>query len=169
MLFLVAARNNFNVVLKHLPGKTNGITDALSRKQYDSVFFYSLAPQADRIPLGLRASFNCTAAGTASDLRCRVYLIHIQCLCEQVLRFLPLLRSVATPAKKEMLVFFAVALSRSMASSSIQVYIAAVGNLYCQMGYRVPMHNNPRLRLRGAKWAPIVPENQSRAGSSRNH
>ena len=42
-----------------------------------------------------------------------------------------------------------------MAPSSIQVYLAAVGSLHRQLGYRVPTHNNSRLRLvlRGAKRA----------------
>ena len=31
----VISGNNFNVVMKPLPGKTNGIADALSRKQFD--------------------------------------------------------------------------------------------------------------------------------------
>ena len=75
------------------------------------------------------------------------------------------------PAKKETLVLFTVALSGSMAPSSI----AAVGNLHRQMGYRVPTHNNLRLRLalRGAKRAHAraahSAENQSRTGSSRNY
>lgn len=61
------------------------------------------------------------------------------------------------PAEKETLVFFAVALSRSLAPSSIQVYVAAVGSLHRKLGYRVPTHNNPRLQLvlRGAKRAHV--------------
>lgn len=42
-----------------------------------------------------------------------------------------------------------------MAPSSIQVYLAAVGSLHRQLGYRSPTHNNPRLKLvlQGAKRA----------------
>ena len=144
MLCLVAARNNFNIVTKHLPGKTNGIADALSRKQFDRFSpLHHRQTEHPHQPLGLCASFNCTAPGIAPDLSCGVYPIHIQCWDEQVLCFLPPLWSAATPRQ-------AVALSRSLA---IQVYTAAVGNLHRRMGYKVPTHNNPRLRLvlRGAK------------------
>ena len=45
MLFLTAAaKNNFTVSLKHLPGKLNEIADVLSRKQFTR--FFHLAPQA---------------------------------------------------------------------------------------------------------------------------
>lgn len=47
-LFLTAARNNFTITMRHLPGKTNEIADALSRNQLDR--FFSLAPQAQRMP-----------------------------------------------------------------------------------------------------------------------
>ena len=94
-------------------------------------------------------SSSCSCAGTASDLGCGVYPIHIQHWCEQVLRFLP---PQPLPAKKETLVFFTVPLSRSMAPSSIQVYIAAVGNLHRQMGYRVPMHSSETLGLEWVLW-----------------
>ena len=47
-LFLIAAKNNFTVSLKHLPGKSNEIADALSRKQFTR--FFHLAPQAERLP-----------------------------------------------------------------------------------------------------------------------
>ena len=48
LLFLTAAQNNFTVKLKHVPGKSNELADALSRKQFNR--FFSLAPQANRIP-----------------------------------------------------------------------------------------------------------------------
>jgi hypothetical protein len=47
-LFLTAARNSFTITMKHLPGKSNEIADAISRKQFDR--FFSLAPQAQRTP-----------------------------------------------------------------------------------------------------------------------
>jgi len=47
-LFLTAARNNFTMTLKHLPGKRNELADAISRKQFNQFFF--LAPQAQRTP-----------------------------------------------------------------------------------------------------------------------
>ena len=46
-LFLAAAKNHFTVTMKHLPGKTNNIADALSRKQFNRFFF--LAPQAQQM------------------------------------------------------------------------------------------------------------------------
>ena len=45
--FLIAAKNNFTISLKHLPGKTNEIADALSRKQF--VRFFHFAPQVQRL------------------------------------------------------------------------------------------------------------------------
>ena len=47
-LFLTAAKNNFTISLKHLPGKANEIADALSRKQFTR--FFHLAPQAQQLP-----------------------------------------------------------------------------------------------------------------------
>ena len=47
-LFLTAAANNYHVLIKHLPGCTNELADALSRKQFHR--FFSLAPQADKTP-----------------------------------------------------------------------------------------------------------------------
>lgn len=46
--FLTAAKNNFTVSLKHLPGEANEIADALSRKQF--THFFRLAPQAQQLP-----------------------------------------------------------------------------------------------------------------------
>jgi len=58
-------------------------------------------------------------------------------------------------ADKETIVFFAVALSRSLALSSIQVYLAAVNNLHRQLGFKPPTCNNPRVHmvLQGVKRA----------------
>ena len=44
-LFFLAARNSFNVVLKHLPGIDNRIADALSRQQVHQ--FKQMAPEAE--------------------------------------------------------------------------------------------------------------------------
>ena len=46
--FLTAAKNNFTISLKHSPGKTNEIVDALSRKWI--IRFFHLAPQAQWLP-----------------------------------------------------------------------------------------------------------------------
>ena len=43
-LILTAAKDNFIVSLKYLPGKVNEIVDALSRKQF--ICFFHFAPQA---------------------------------------------------------------------------------------------------------------------------
>jgi predicted peptidase len=47
-LFLIAAKKNFTVSLKHLPGKVNEIANALPRKQFTR--FFHLAPQAQQLP-----------------------------------------------------------------------------------------------------------------------
>ena len=47
-LFLVAAQDNFNISLHHLPGKSNALADALSWNQMDR--FFTLAPHADPQP-----------------------------------------------------------------------------------------------------------------------
>lgn len=52
-LFFLAAKNNFNICLKHLPGVTNQIADALSRQQVNR--FKQLAPDAERIPTNIPA------------------------------------------------------------------------------------------------------------------
>ena len=47
-LFLTAATGNFHVTIKHLPGCSNAIADAISRRQFTR--FLSLSPQADPHP-----------------------------------------------------------------------------------------------------------------------
>ena len=47
-LFLLAAKNNFNISLTHIPGLSNDIADALSRQQMQR--FRELAPDAEREP-----------------------------------------------------------------------------------------------------------------------
>ena len=52
-LFYVAARNNFNVMIRHIRGIDNCIADSLSRLQLSR--FRSLAPQADTTPTTIPA------------------------------------------------------------------------------------------------------------------
>ncbi len=47
-LFFVAARNNFHVLIRHIPGIDNSIADALSRLQLTK--FHSLVPHANPQP-----------------------------------------------------------------------------------------------------------------------
>jgi hypothetical protein len=48
LLFLTAAKGNFTITLKHIPGIKNPIADAISRQKF--TLFFSLAPQAQRTP-----------------------------------------------------------------------------------------------------------------------
>ena len=48
-LFLLAASNNFTVIIRHVPGVQNCIADSLSRFQMDR--FRSLAPDALPLPV----------------------------------------------------------------------------------------------------------------------
>ena len=48
-LFLCAARLNFTITAKHVPGKDNGIADALSR--FNMQVFRQLAPHAHLTPV----------------------------------------------------------------------------------------------------------------------
>ena len=65
-LFLVAAQDNFNVSLRHLPGKNNALADALSRNQMNR--FFTLAPHADpnqlRRPATASVCTHCSLANT---------------------------------------------------------------------------------------------------------
>lgn len=47
-LFFTAAKNHYNILIRHIPGASNSIADALSRMQLTR--FRSLAPQADPHP-----------------------------------------------------------------------------------------------------------------------
>ena len=51
------------------------------------------------------------------------------------------------PARKQTLVYFAVSLSRSLAPSTISVYINAVGAIHRQHGLADPTHHNKQLNL----------------------
>ncbi len=61
------------------------------------------------------------------------------------------------PADKLTLVYFAVALSRSLSTPTIKVYISAVGSLHRRQGFKDPTHHNPQLKmvLRGTQRANI--------------
>ena len=48
LLFFTAAKGNFTITLKHIPGVKNSIADAISRQNF--TLFFSLAPQAQRTP-----------------------------------------------------------------------------------------------------------------------
>ena len=52
-LFLLAAKHNFNVSLKHIPGITNSLADALSRQQVQH--FRKIAPGAQAEPTAIPA------------------------------------------------------------------------------------------------------------------
>ena len=131
--------------MKHLPGKTKEIADAISRKQFDR--FFSLAQQAQRTPTptpgsltkALKAQLqdlinHSISASTKSTYRAGV---------RKFLQFCDRYGVQPLPADKETVVFFAVAMSRCMSPSSIQVYLAAVGSLHRQLGYKAPTHKNP--------------------------
>ena len=47
-LFMFAAQHNFTITMQHIPGNTNVLADAISRRQLTK--FLSLAPQAQRQP-----------------------------------------------------------------------------------------------------------------------
>ena len=60
------------------------------------------------------------------------------------------------PADKRTLVYFAAALSRSLSTPTIKVYLSAVvGSFHCLQGFKDPTHHNPQLRmvLRGTQQA----------------
>ena len=47
-LLMFAAQHNFTITMQHIPGNTNVLADAISRRQFTK--FLSLAPQAQRQP-----------------------------------------------------------------------------------------------------------------------
>ena len=47
-LFMFAAQHNFTIAMQHIPGHTNLLADAISRRQFTK--FLSLAPQAQQQP-----------------------------------------------------------------------------------------------------------------------
>ena len=60
-------------------------------------------------------------------------------------------------ADKLTLVYFSVALSRSLTTPTIKVYLSAVGSFHCHQGFKDPTHHNPQLTmvLRGKQRANI--------------
>lgn len=61
------------------------------------------------------------------------------------------------PADKLTLVYFAVALSRSLTTPTIKVYLSAVGSLHRRQGFKDPTQHNPQLKmiLRGMQRANL--------------
>ena len=61
------------------------------------------------------------------------------------------------PADKHTLVHFAAALSRSLSTPTIKVYLSAVGSFHRCQGFKDPTHHNPQLRmvLRGTQQANL--------------
>ena len=66
-LFFIAARHNFTLLIRHLPGSDNCIADALSRQQLYR--FRSLVPQADPLPTTTPAelTYTCIKASSTSS------------------------------------------------------------------------------------------------------
>ena len=63
------------------------------------------------------------------------------------LKFCHTIRASPLPASKETVALFAAALNRTLAPSSIKVYLAAVSLLHCKAGIRSPTRHNPALQL----------------------
>ena len=51
------------------------------------------------------------------------------------------------PADKLTLVYFAVALSRSLTTPTVKVYLSAVGSLHRRQGFKDPTQHNPQLKM----------------------
>lgn len=73
-LFVFAARHHFTITTQHLPGKTNSLADAISRKQFTK-FFLLLHRHSDSPPRPLEYSTpsNSTSATFSSPLPCPVH------------------------------------------------------------------------------------------------
>ena len=61
------------------------------------------------------------------------------------------------PADKRTLVYFAAALSQSLSTPTIKVYLSAVGSFHRRQGFKDPTHHNPQLKmvLRGTQQANL--------------
>ena len=139
-LFLLAAKNNFTVTLKHRPGKTNDIADALSDDR-----FFSLTPQTQKAPTlnpwvsesALNAQLqNLISLSVASSTRSNYG--------SRVRKFQQFCNHAATPSRdRDTVVYLAVFLTRSLAPSSIQVYLG--GSASMGTGIQHGMHD-PRLK-----------------------
>ena len=115
-LFLLAAKNNFTVTMKHLPGKQNDIADALSRKQYNRIF--SLAPHAQRTPTPTPGSKRALNAQLRDLINLSISSSTQATYGAGERKFYQFCQGHGVqplPADKQTVVMFAVALSRSMA------------------------------------------------------
>ena len=123
-LFLTAAKNNFTISLKHLPGEANKIADALSRKQFTR--FFRVAPQAQQLPTPTHGN------AQLQDLMSLALASSTQATYSSgVKHFLNFCMEHGVqplPAGKLTLVYFAPALSRSLTTPTIKVYLSAVGS-----------------------------------------
>ena len=125
-LLLVAANNNFTVSLKHVPGIKNPHSRChISEAIHSSIFSCSTGqPKSNSYPWHTERHLNAQLRDTSLAGSTRaVYHVGVK----HFISFCSKRHICPFPAGEQTLVYFAVSLSRSLAPSTISVYINAVG------------------------------------------
>ena len=142
----IAACNNFNIHLQHLVGKKTVIADALSHNQINR--FFSLAPQAKRIPLPFQTDSSSFKPATSTPTTTGPILYMSSSTyrsgCKQFKNFCCSIQVRPVQASKSTITMFTAYLSRRVSPSMDRVYLAAVSLLHCQAGLSSPSHHNPQ-------------------------
>ena len=147
-LFLLAASNNFTVIIRHVPGVQNCIADSLSRFQMDR--FRSLTPDALPLPVTTPAIPTFTSEldwGHFSRQELHpprgghTYAAGIQ----EYQRFCSTYNLSPLPASATTLQFFCAYSSDSRAYSTIKVYLAAIRLFHIENHHPDPTAATPLL------------------------
>ena len=140
------------------------IADALSHNQINH--FFSLAPQAKRIPLPFQTDSSSFKPATSTPTTTGPILYMSSSTYrsgwKQFKNFCHSIQVRPVQASKSTITLFTAYLSRRVSPSMARVYLAAVSLLHCQASLNSPSCHNPRLQLVPRKMARCQSQHTTR-------